>query len=134
MLMNLHKKSWTYGLKLQRFEDHHKANEKTIEVSFFSFFGGGDNMYAKGPPTRFLLPHPTTHPPPHPPPPPQAMLKLSKDYNERVQEEEGKTVEELIVANVGKIDPKRHLESDVAALMASNIVQCLGAMLDTIVF
>lgn len=33
MLMNLHKKSWTYGLKLQRFEDHHKANETTIEVS-----------------------------------------------------------------------------------------------------
>jgi len=32
MLMNLHKKSWTYGLKLQRFEDHHKANETTIEV------------------------------------------------------------------------------------------------------
>jgi len=62
------------------------------------------------------------------------MLKLSKDYNERVQEEEGKTAEERIVANVGKIDPKRHLESDVAALMASNIVQCLGAMLDTIVF
>lgn len=64
----------------------------------------------------------------------QAMLKLSKDYNERVQEEEGKTVEELIVANVGKIDPKRHLESDVASLMSSNVVQCLGAMLDTIVF
>ncbi|GAB5032226.1 26s proteasome non-atpase regulatory subunit 14 [Nannochloropsis oceanica] len=94
MLMNLHKKSWTYGLKLQRFEDHHKTNEMTVE----------------------------------------AMLKLSKDYNERVQEEEGKTAEERIVANVGKIDPKRHLESDVAALMASNIVQCLGAMLDTIVF
>ena len=87
---------------------------------------------------RDLLPDSSyrTQPPNHTrtPPPPQAMLKLSKDYNERVQEEEGKTVEELIVANVGKIDPKRHLESDVAALMASNIVQCLGAMLDTIVF
>lgn len=35
MLMNLHKKSWTYGLKLQRFEDHHKANEKTLEVRRF---------------------------------------------------------------------------------------------------
>lgn len=42
--------------------------------------------------------------------------------------------EELIVANVGKIDPKRHLENDVSALMASNIVQTLTAMLDTIVF
>ena len=64
----------------------------------------------------------------------QAMLKLSKDYNERVQEEEGKTAEELIVAHVGKVDPKRHLQNDVADLMASNIVQCLGSMLDTIVF
>ena len=62
------------------------------------------------------------------------MLKLSKDYNERVKEEEGKTAEQLLVGNVGKIDPKRHLDSDVATLMASNIVQCLGAMLDTIVF
>lgn len=32
MLMNLHKKSWTYGLKLQRFEDHHKSNEETVQV------------------------------------------------------------------------------------------------------
>jgi 26S proteasome regulatory subunit N11 len=62
------------------------------------------------------------------------MLRLTKDYNERVQEEEGKTLEELVVANVGKVDPKRHLESDVAGLMATNIVQTLGAMLDTIVF
>ena len=39
------------------------------------------------------------------------MVKLSKDYNERVIQEEGKTAEELVVANVGKIDPKRHLEN-----------------------
>jgi hypothetical protein len=32
MLMNLHKKSWTHGLRLQRFEDHHKDNEKVLEV------------------------------------------------------------------------------------------------------
>lgn len=65
---------------------------------------------------------------------PQAMLKLSKEYNERVQEEEGKTVDELAVMNVGKVDPKRHLENDVAELMAANIVQSLGAMLDTVIF
>jgi len=62
------------------------------------------------------------------------MLKLSKEYTERVQEEEGKSLEELVVANVGKIDPKRHLENDVGELMAANIVQCLGAMLDAVVF
>ncbi|ETW04158.1 26S proteasome non-ATPase regulatory subunit 14 [Aphanomyces invadans] len=63
-----------------------------------------------------------------------SMLKLTKQYNERVQEEEEKTADELIVSNVGKIDPKKHLETDVYDLMALNTVQCLGAMLDTIVF
>ncbi|CAM9209458.1 unnamed protein product [Chrysoparadoxa australica] len=63
-----------------------------------------------------------------------SMLHLSKGYNERVLEEEGKTAEEVAVLNVGKIDPKRHLEAHVSELMASNIVQCLGAMLDTVVF
>jgi len=64
----------------------------------------------------------------------KTMLTLSKDYNDRVQEEEGKTAQELAVANVGKIDPKRHLENHVADLMASNIVQSLGTMLSTVVF
>ncbi|ETV82284.1 26S proteasome non-ATPase regulatory subunit 14 [Aphanomyces astaci] len=63
-----------------------------------------------------------------------SMLKLTKQYNERVQEEDEKTADELVVSNVGKIDPKKHLESDVYDLMALNTVQCLGAMLDTIVF
>ena len=31
-------------------------------------------------------------------------------------------------------DPKRHLEESVDSLMTSNIVQCLGAMLDTVTF
>jgi len=94
MLMNLHKKAWTDGLKGRHYEEHQADNESTIKT----------------------------------------MMKLSKEYNERVQEEEGKTTEELAVANVGKIDPKRHLENHVADLMASNIVQSLGTMLNTVVF
>lgn len=62
------------------------------------------------------------------------MLQLTKDYNERIKEEEQKTAEELIVANVGKVDPKKHLENDAHELMAMNTVQCLGTMLNTIVF
>lgn len=62
------------------------------------------------------------------------MLKLVQDYNERVQQEEGKTVEQIMVDNVGKIDPKRHLETSVADLMSANIIQCLGTMLDTVAF
>ena len=64
----------------------------------------------------------------------QKMLKLTKEYNERVQQEEGKSTEEMIVEGVGKIDPKKHLETAVSDLMSSNIVQCLGTMLDTVVF
>merc|ERR1711933_236824 len=94
MLMNLHKRNWTSGLSISRFEHLQEKNEEVVEK----------------------------------------MLKLTKDYNERVQEEEGKTSEQILVENVGKIDPKRHLESSVADLMSSNIIQCLGTMLDTVVF
>jgi 26S proteasome regulatory subunit N11 len=94
MLMNLHKKSWTDGLKTVKYEEHSAQNEKVLEK----------------------------------------MVNLSQEYNSRVQEEEGKTAEELVVANVGKIDPKRHLENHVADLMSENIVQCLGAMLCTVIF
>ncbi|CAH0484490.1 unnamed protein product [Peronospora effusa] len=94
MLMNLHKKTWSDGLMLTKFEDHSKENETTVET----------------------------------------MLALTEQYNKRVQEEEEKTPEELEVLNVGKLDPKKHLENDVYDLMALNTVQCLGAMLDTIVF
>jgi len=94
MLMNLHKRNWTDGLTLKRFEDLAKGTEDVV----------------------------------------QDMLKLSKDYNERVKEEEGKTADQITVDNVGKIDPKRHLKESVSALMSSNIVQCLGAMIDTVVF
>lgn len=94
MLMNLHKRNWTSGLSLDKFEDHQQSNEDVVEK----------------------------------------MLKLTTDYNERVKQEEGKTSEQILVDNVGKIDPKRHLESSVTDLMSSNIIQCLGTMLDTVVF
>jgi len=64
----------------------------------------------------------------------ERMLKLSKDYNERVVSEEGKTPEELIVESAGKVDPKKHLGEKVEELMSGNILQCLGTMLDTVVF
>ena len=62
------------------------------------------------------------------------MLKLTASYGERIASEEGKTAEEVMVENVGKVDPKKHLEAGVAELMQLNIIQCLGTMLDTVVF
>jgi len=62
------------------------------------------------------------------------MLKLTKAYHKALEEEDKMTPEQLAIKNVGKQDPKRHLEEKVNVLMTSNIVQCLGAMLDTVVF
>lgn len=94
MLMNLHKKDWTHGLLVKRYEDYQKKSDSTLE----------------------------------------GMVRLSKEYVNRIKEEEGKTLDEVEVMNVGKIDPKRHLDNDVSELMASSILQCLGTMVNTVVF
>ncbi len=62
------------------------------------------------------------------------MLELAKAYNKAVEEEGKLTPEQLAIKNVGKQDPKRHLEENVDVLITNNIVQCLGAMLSTVVF
>lgn len=94
MLMNLHKKDWTSGMVIQKYEEHQKHTSKLLDD----------------------------------------LARLSKEYVTRVKEEEGRTQEEVEVMNVGKIDPKRHLENDVHELMACSILQCLGTMIDTVVF
>lgn len=63
-----------------------------------------------------------------------AMLDLAKSYHKAVQEEQKLTPEQLVIARVGKRDAKKHLESDVSQLMGENISQCLGTMLDTVIF
>jgi len=64
----------------------------------------------------------------------QDLLKFSKEYKERLKDEENKTAEELVIMHVGKLNPKKHLESSVGDLMAENICQSLGSMLATVVF
>lgn len=63
-----------------------------------------------------------------------SMLELAKAYDKAVQEEQKLTPEELVIARVGKRDAKKHLEADIAQLMGENINQCLGTMLDTVIF
>lgn len=122
MLLNLHKKTWMDGLTLAEYSEHSRLNENIVSE----------------------------------------MLELAKNYNkvcsiviflihnfiqdikyycnvlllnlQALEDEEKMTPEQLAIKNVGKQDPKRHLEEKVDTLMATNIVQCLGAMLDTVVF
>lgn len=64
----------------------------------------------------------------------QSMLELAKAYDKAVIEEQKLKPDELVIARVGKRDAKKHLEADIARLMAQNINQCLGSMLDTVIF
>merc|ERR1712244_170037 len=50
------------------------------------------------------------------------MLQLAKNYDKALEEEEKMTPEQLAIKNVGKQDPKRHLEEKVDSLMSTNIV------------
>jgi len=62
------------------------------------------------------------------------MLKLVTEYNKRIQEEIKIPMEKLLIQNVGKVDPKKHLQERVEELMGKNTTQLLGAMIDSIVF
>jgi 26S proteasome regulatory subunit N11 len=59
---------------------------------------------------------------------------LAERYDKAVVEEQELPPEKRIVANVGKMDAKKHLQNNVLGLMSSNIIQCMGTMLDTVVF
>eukprot|EP00731_Ephydatia_muelleri_P010216 Em0005g802a len=62
------------------------------------------------------------------------MLELAQAYNKAVEEEDKMTSDQLAVKNIGKQDPKRHLEEKIEGVLTANITQTLGAMLDTVVF
>jgi len=62
------------------------------------------------------------------------MIELAKAYDKAVLEENELSREKLVVHKVGKLDPKKHLEQNVGELMSNNITQCLGTMLDTVIF
>lgn len=94
MLMNLHTRQWSDGLKTTSNRKLADANADALE----------------------------------------AMNRHASTYAEWVKEENSKTERELIVRNVGKADPKRHLQGGAEDLMARNLVQCLGQMLGTVVF
>eukprot|EP00163_Fabomonas_tropica_P013050 TRINITY_DN2448_c0_g1_i2.p2 TRINITY_DN2448_c0_g1~~TRINITY_DN2448_c0_g1_i2.p2 ORF type:complete len:198 (+),score=45.97 TRINITY_DN2448_c0_g1_i2:751-1344(+) len=94
MLLNLHKKVWSEGLKVAPFDEHAQDNEETVKD----------------------------------------MEKLAESYATLVTDETKMSAEKLLVQNVGKIDAKKRLQANVDRMMASNIAQCLGIMVDAVVF
>ena len=65
------------------------------------------------------------------------LKSLAERYDKAVVEElEQMAVapEKRAVANVGRLDAKKHLQATALAAMSSNIIQAMGTMLDTVVF
>ena len=62
------------------------------------------------------------------------IILFFQNYKNYIDDESKLSKEELDIRNYGKIDPKRHLEEQSEVLNGENIVQCLSAMLSTIVF
>jgi 26S proteasome regulatory subunit N11 len=59
---------------------------------------------------------------------------LSAKYDKAVVEEAGVEIDRRGVARAGKTDARRRLEDGVGRAIGSNIVQCMGSMLDTVAF
>ncbi len=62
------------------------------------------------------------------------MAKLTAEYNKWIQEENKKTKEEFVVSSVGKLNPKNHLASGIDEALNENVMECLGTMVNTVVF
>ncbi|ODV84849.1 hypothetical protein CANARDRAFT_8420 [[Candida] arabinofermentans NRRL YB-2248] len=85
MLLNLHKKEWTTGLKLNNYDDKQCSN---LEAS-------------------------------------RSMVKIAKQYVERVVEEKELTEDQLKTRYVGKQDPKKHLGETAESLIEENTVSII---------
>jgi 26S proteasome regulatory subunit N11 len=62
------------------------------------------------------------------------LKSLASRYETTAAEEADLAPDKRVVANAGKMDPKKHLGMQVNSLMSSNIIQAMGTMLDTVVF
>jgi 26S proteasome regulatory subunit N11 len=62
------------------------------------------------------------------------MSKLTAEYNKWIQEEIKKSHDEFVVSSVGKMNPKNHLSSSIEDTLNENVMECLGTMLNTVVF
>ncbi len=62
------------------------------------------------------------------------MASLTTDYDKWIQGEMKKSKKEMVVSTVGKVNPAMRLTQHVEEVMTSNIVQCLGTMLDSLTF
>lgn len=62
------------------------------------------------------------------------LCRLTADYKKWIEEENKTTEKAFAVESVGKINPKNHLMSNIDDIMHENVMECLGTMINTVVF
>ncbi|CAK0786025.1 multicatalytic endopeptidase [Coccomyxa viridis] len=62
------------------------------------------------------------------------MKQLAESFEKEVTEEGELEPSARTVARVGKMDAKKHLDTQLNQLMSANILQCMATMLDTLCF
>ena len=62
------------------------------------------------------------------------LQEYSKKYADEVKEEGELDPKARVVAKVGKLDAKKNIDRTVQSLMSKSILQCMGTMLDSVVF
>jgi len=59
---------------------------------------------------------------------------MANDYNKWIKDETKKTREEFIVSSVGQTNPKKQIAMTIEQNLNTNVMDCLGTMLSTVVF
>ena len=59
---------------------------------------------------------------------------LTNQYNKWIKEETNKSTDEFVVSSVGKTNPKNRLAQEIDQNLNDNVMNCLGTMLNTVVF
>lgn len=60
--------------------------------------------------------------------------KLTGHYSKWIKQESSMKREEFVVSQTGKLNPKKRLEEEIEETMNSNVIDCLGTMLNTVCF
>lgn len=64
----------------------------------------------------------------------ELLKNMVQQFTNQIKSEKNKTLEECQMDIVGKVNPHKHLESDVQKIMGDNILQCLNTMINQIAF
>ena len=62
------------------------------------------------------------------------LSNLADMYHKWIQEETEKKPEELVVSQVGRVNPKNQISKEIEESMNKSIVECLGTMMNTEIF